>query len=306
MLEQLVADGVDMEILIKTAFQEPTTDMLQELVADGCDIHQKISFEYFQIRDIPLFYGFFKKKYRHVLFLLDLHLASPPRSSEDTPEKILEKLFYWQAHNSGETDENLECQAVLKVGRHCTQATLLRCVRLLTTRLNPRLMQTFITAGADVRKAGNLLSLEMVPECMQILIEHGMDVNYQSPDDKSSAIHHVIQRYFFERAYRDISKRNLQILLVHGADLSLRDANGKTALDNLTPAQLREFEGMQANLEMCRGYARKRILAFSMAGHRRLGANSPAQQLSGDMFHMIMGAKKQENYLTLKIAFVLE
>lgn len=280
--------------------------MLQQLVANGFDIHQKISFDYFNIRDLPLFYGVFKKKWKHVHLLLDLHLASPPRSSKDTPDKILENLLYWENHGA-ESDRKLECQAVLKVGRHCTQATLLKCVALMTSRVKPELMQTFITAGANVRNAGNLLSLEMAPECMQILIENGMDVNYQSPEDKSSALHHVIERYFFDyRGKCHTSERNLKILLVHGADLSLRDANGKTALHHLKPDQLREFETMQTNLQVCRGYVRERMLGFCMAGHRRLGANSPAQQLSSDMLCNIMGTKKFENYLTLKIAFVLE
>lgn len=287
--------------LIQNALQQPTLDMLQELLANGLDIYQKFSFGG-SVKCTPMFYGIYTKKWRHVLFLLDLVLASPPRSREDYPDTILVVLLYFK-DNSEENDKELECQVVLKVGRQCNQAALLRCIANKKSLFNPGLLQTLITAGADARQAANLLFLPMAPECMQILIEHGIDINYQSRDDKSSAIHHVIARYFSQPAY--LSKRHLQILLVHGADLTLRDANGKTPLDDLTPTQRREIEAIQTKLEQCREQARDRTLALCMAGHPRLGANSPAQDILSDIFETIIGTRMQQNYLTLQIARVL-
>jgi hypothetical protein len=42
-----------------------------------------------------------------------------------------------------------------------------------------------------------------------------------------------------------------------------------------------------------------------MAGHRRLGIDSPAQRFASEIFQMIAGTQADENKLTLQIAGVL-
>lgn len=288
--------------LIQRAFQEATTDLLETLVRDGLNIYARVHFVYvtYDTQEIPIIYAISKKKWKHVLFLLDLHLAHPPKSYLDNPTRIFEHLLYLGDRSID--DGEGECEAIVKVGLKCDQATLLRGARTLKARERPEILKSLIAAGADIKQLGLRQVLPCVPECTQIFIEHGIDINYQNIDDGTTAMHYLISVYFDYRE-KDAEK-NLMILLAHGADLTLRDHDGNAPLDVLTPAQRQKFDDLQTKVRVCRQQVKDRIVAFCMAGHWRLGIHSLAH-VPSEISEIIMRGQVNENKLTLQIAGAL-
>lgn len=289
--------------LIQRAFQEATTDLLETLVRDGLNIYTRVHFVNltFDTQEIPIIYAISKKKWKHVLFLLDLHLARPPKSHLDSPIRIFQHLLYLGDRSIN--DEEGECEAIVKVGLKCDQATLLDGARTLKPRERPEILKSLIAAGADIKQLGLRQVLPCTPECMQIFIEHGIDINYQNIHDGSTAMHYVISVYFHYRG--KFAENNLMILLAHGADLTLRDDDGTAPLDNLTPAQRQKFDDLQTKVRVCRQQVKDRIVAFCMAGHRRLGIHSLAHDVPREISEIILGGQVNENKLTLQIAGAL-
>jgi hypothetical protein len=291
------------------ALQSPMPHKLRELVADGFDIHQKVRVGLGpNSYTLLLFHAIHQRKWDHVHFLLDLHLANPPKSFLNAPDRILALLIYSHT-DMGASDLEEKCRAIVKVGRKCEQKTLHRCVLSFWPRHIPLILKSLITAGADVRLVYNEdietpLLYKLSPECMQMFIEHGVDVNDQSEKDNRSAMHYMVRQYFHSSGRDD--KRNLQILLAHGAAMNLRDAQWKTPLQYLSHEQVGEMVEMQAHLDGCRKIVRDLMAAFCMAGHPRLGLNSLALEFSPEIFEMTgKRLKLEENYETLRIAGVL-
>ena len=291
------------------ALQSPMPHKLRQLVADGFDIYQKVRVGLGpNSYTLLLFHAIDKRKCERVQFLLDLHLAIPPKSFLDAPDRILAFLIFLHT-DMGASDLEGKCRAIVKVGRKCEQKSLHDCVLSFWPRHIPLMLKSLIKAGADVRLVYNKdfetpLLYKLSPECMQMFIEHGVRVNDQSEKDNRSAMHYMVRQYF-DSSGRD-DKRNLQILMAHGAAMNLRDAQYKTPLQYLSYEQVGEMVEMQAHLDGCRKSGQDLIAAFCMAGVPRLGVNSLALEFPPEVFEM-MGKrlKMEENYQTLRIAGVL-
>ena len=298
----------------RTAFERPSIDMLKHLVeesllhGEGFDISQRMRFsERWNV--IPLSYAIHKKKWRHAEYLVQMHLEHPQWALRE-PGRILREIVFFYEETITNDLERIHRVMVL-VGSISDQNTLLECVMTFQSRYRPKVLQSLIAAGANVRLLGSAhyespFFRDLSPKCMQIFIAHGVDINYQCPRHKnSSPMHYVILSHF--RYLRSTSSENaLRVLLAYNPNLNLRDIDGKTPTDYLTRDQYAEFNQIQIQIQQWRREARDRNLAFCMTTHARLGMVSPAHRLPSDICKMVlMVGNLDENLLALRIGGVL-
>lgn len=297
----------------RTAFERPSIDMLKHLVeesllhGEGFDISQRTRFTE-RSNVIPLSYAIHKKKWRHAEYLVQMHLAHP-QWALDEPARILREIVYFYQEIDTE-DSGAKQRVIVQVGSMCDNNTLMECVMSFKSRFEPRLLQSLIAAGANLRLLGpadyeSHLFTRLSPECMQIFIANGVDINYQCPrDENKSPMHYVLMSYFRNTCTRIWSA--LRILLAYNPDLSLRDIHGKTPTDYLTSDEYDEFQRIQIEIRQWKREARERNLAFCMATHARIGIASPAHRLPSDICKMIFRPDDfDENLLALQIGGVL-
>lgn len=101
---------------------------------------------------------------------------------------------------------------------------------------NPRVIEMLLEAGAEINKAdddGYTALMEaancMIPSSLRLLIERGAEVNAASGSGATALIYGVfaLGEDYATPAPDDV----VAILLANGADLAIRDSDGKSALD---------------------------------------------------------------------------